>query len=194
MKYLLATVIALTCIFISFSIASTEETKLQKYIIGIDDVLDISVLQPEKLMATVTVAPDGFITFPYIGSVQAKGVTLSKIQNEIQGRLGNGYMRYPVVAVSLRESRSRKFFLYGEVMKPGTYGLEENTTVLRAISMAGGFSKFGSSSHVKILRPLKDKPGYEAIKVNIKAVMDGRAREDTLLQPGDIVVVSEGVF
>ena len=79
-------------------------------------------------------------------------------------------------------------------MKPGTYALEENTTVLRAISMAGGFNKFGSSSHVKVLRPLKDKPGYDAIKVNIKAVMDGNANEDLVLQPEDIVVVSEGVF
>jgi protein involved in polysaccharide export with SLBB domain len=194
MKRLLTIAIALSCIFTSFSIAKSEDTKPQEYVIGIDDVLDISVLQPEKLMTTVTVAPDGSITFPYIGNVAAKGLTLAKIQDEIQARLGNGYMKYPVVAVSLRESRSRRFFVYGEVMKPGTYALEENTTVLRAISMAGGFNKFGSSSRVKVLRPLKDKPGYDALKVNIKAVMDGSAQEDVILEPEDIVVVSEGVF
>jgi protein involved in polysaccharide export with SLBB domain len=194
MKRLLTIAIALSCIFTSFSIAKSEDTKPQEYVIGIDDVLDISVLQPEKLITTVTVAPDGSITFPYIGNVAAKGLTLAKIQDEIQARLGNGYMKYPVVAVSLRESRSRRFFVYGEVMKPGTYALEENTTVLRAISMAGGFNKFGSSSRVKVLRPLKDKPGYDALKVNIKAVMDGSAQEDVILEPEDIVVVSEGVF
>lgn len=199
MKYLLSCIFVLTCIFTLFSTARTDELKQEpekqhEYVIGIDDRLDINVLQPEKLMATVAVAPDGTINFPYIGNVLVRGETLSKIQEEIQSRLANGYMKYPVVAVSLKESRSRKFFVYGEVMKPGTYVLEENTTVLRAISVAGGFNKFGSSSRVKVLRPLKDKPGYDALKINMKAVMDGNAREDVILQPEDIVVVSEGIF
>ena len=83
--------------------------------------------------------------------------------------------------------------MYGEVVKPGTYALEENTTVLKAISMAGGFTKFGSS-RVKILRSRKGQPGYEAIKVNTNAIMDGNSGEDILLEKDDIVVVSEGVF
>jgi hypothetical protein len=60
--------------------------------------------------------------------------------------------------------------------------------------MAGGFSKFGSSSGVKVLRPRKDGPGYDARKVNIKAVMDGSTSDDMMLVQGDIVVVSEGAF
>ena len=99
-----------------------------------------------------------------------------------------------VVSVFLEYSMSRKFYVYGEVNKPGTYPLEENATVLKAISMAGGFSKFGSSSRVKVLRERKDKPGYVPIKVNINDIMQGKAEEDILLLPGDIVVVSEGVF
>jgi polysaccharide biosynthesis/export protein len=195
MKFLSALMVAFTCIFTFHLNLQAEETvKPQEYVIGIDDVMDISVLQPEKLLTTVTVSPDGSITFPYIGSVAAKGLTLTQIQEEIQTRLGNGYMKYPVVAVSLRESRSRRYFVYGEVMKPGTYNLDANTTVLRAISMAGGFNKFGSSSRVKVLRPLKNKPGYDVIKVNIKSLMDGSTQEDVVLQPEDIVVVSEGVF
>lgn len=164
-----------------------------EYVIGTDDVLDLSVLQPEKLFVTVTVAPDGSVSFPYIGSVKAKDLTLTALQQDIQARLANGYMKYPVVSVALREARSRKFFVYGEVIRPGTYALDANATVLRAITMAGGFTKFGSS-HVKVLRPRKDKPGYDAIKVNIKAIMDGAINEDLVLQPEDIVVVSQGVF
>lgn len=166
----------------------------QGYTIGVDDVVEVNILQPEKLSITSSVAPDGSITVPYIGSVYVKGQTLSQSQEQIQGRLADGYMKYPVVAVNLQESRSRKFFVYGEVAKPGTYTLEENTTVLRAISLAGGFSKFGSASRVKVLRPLKGKPGYETLKVNIKAVMDGSSGDDLSLQSEDIVVVSEGVF
>ena len=174
--------------------AKTEDTVQAEYTVGIDDVLEISILQPEKLIFVVTIAPDGSITFPYIGNVQVKGMTLNQIQDEIQTRLADGYMKYPIVSVSLRESRSRKFFVYGEVVRPGTYPIKENVTVLKAISMAGGFTKFGSSSRVKVLRPKKDGAGYETIKVNIKAVMDGNSQADIILQPEDIVVVSEGVF
>jgi polysaccharide export outer membrane protein len=164
------------------------------YKLGVNDVLEIKILQPEEMESIVTVAPDGSIGVPYIGSVQADGHTLTEIQQEIQQRLADGYMKYPVVAVSLQESRSQRFFVYGEVDQPGAYELEQNMTVLGGISMAGGFSRFGSASRVKVLRPKKDAPGYDIIKVNVKAVMAGSPKEDIVVEPGDIVVVSEGLF
>jgi polysaccharide biosynthesis/export protein len=175
------------------AVQAPQQAAPNEYAVGIDDVMDISVLQPEKLMTTVVVSPDGSIAFPYIGTVVVKGQTLAQVQQTIQDKLSDGYMKYPVVSVSLKESRSRKFFVYGEVMKPGTYYINENVTVLRAITMAGGFSKFGSSK-VKILRPNKGKPGYSTVKVDIKAVMDGNANEDMLLEPEDIIVVTQGIF
>ena len=165
-----------------------------EYVIGADDVLDISVLQPEKMLVTVAVSPDGAITFPYIGTVQLKGLTLESAQNEIQSRLADGYMKYPVVSIALRQATSKKFFVYGEVMKPGTYRLEENMTILKAISLAGGFTKFGSTSRVKVLRSKKGGAGYETIKVNLNAAMNGSSRSDVMLKDGDIVVVNEGIF
>lgn len=171
-----------------------EEQKYE-YTIGIGDILEVAVLQPEKMALSVTVSPDGSITYPYIGQVDVKGLTLARIQQDIQTRLADGYMKYPVVSVSLKESRSRKFLVYGEVIKPGEYYLEDNnTTVLKAISMAGGFTKFGSSSRVKILRPRADKPGYQPIKVRLNKAMNGDAKSDILLKSGDMIVVSEGVF
>ena len=170
------------------------ESHRSEYTIGVDDLLEINILQPDKLSATVTVAPDGSITFPYIGTVYVKGMTLAQIEQQIQSKLADGYMKYPVVSVALKESRSRKFFVYGEVIKPGAYPLEENTTVLRAISIAGGFTKFGSSSRVKVLRQRKDPPGYETIKVDIKTVMEGNSDQDLVIQPGDVVVISEGIL
>ena len=173
--------------------AAPQSVSATEYVVGVDDVMDISVLQPEKLLITVVVSPDGAISFPYIGSVIVKGQTLSQVQKTIQDRLADGYMKYPVVSVSLKESRSRKFFVYGEVIKPGTYYLNENVTVLRGISMAGGFTKFGASK-VKVLRPKKDKPGYDTIAVNVKEIMNGSSREDIVLQPEDIIVVTQGMF
>jgi polysaccharide export outer membrane protein len=164
------------------------------YAVGIDDILDIAVLQPQALATTVTVGPDGSISFPFIGNVHVKGMSPSQIQDEIQARLADGYMRYPVVSVSLKESRSRKFLVYGEVIRPGPYVLDDSASALKAISMAGGFTKYGSSSRVKVLRPREGKPGYDTLQVNIKAVMDGHTDKDVALKPGDIVVVSEGIF
>jgi polysaccharide biosynthesis/export protein len=163
------------------------------YMLGVDDVLDINVLQPEKLNTTVTVSPDGSITFPYLGNVKAAGLSLADLQENIQRGLANGYMKYPVVSVTLRESRSRKFFVYGEVARPGTYPLDASATVLRGVTIAGGFNKFGSAN-VKVLRMRKGKPGYDTIKVNIKAIMNGASESDIVLEPGDIIVVSEGMF
>lgn len=165
-----------------------------EYTVGVGDLLEIAILQPEKMVIAVTVSPDGSVTYPYIGQVAVKGLSLTQIQQEIQARLSAGYMKYPVVSVSLKESRSRKFLVYGEVVRPGEYYIDDRTTVLRAISMSGGFTKFGSSSHVKVLRPRPNKPGYDPIKINIKAAMNGDAEADMILQSGDMVVVSEGVF
>jgi protein involved in polysaccharide export with SLBB domain len=164
------------------------------YAIGVADLLTVNVVRPEPLLMDVTVSPDGTISFPYIGTVVVKGKTLDQVQSEMTKKLGEGYMKYPVLSVTLKESNSKRFFVYGEVTTPGPYAVEENMTVLRAISMAGGFSKFGSSSRVKVLRPRSAGRGYEPIKINIKEVMDGHVDADTVIKPGDIVVVSEGVF
>ena len=164
------------------------------YAVGVDDVLEINVLKPEQITNVVTVVPDGSINFPYIGSVPVKGRTIDQVQQDIVARLANGYMKYPIVSVVLKESKSRKFFVYGEVLKPGSYPMEDNMTVLRAISMAGGFTRFGSSSGVKVLRPKKGGGGYEPVKVDMRAVMGGSTQEDLSLKQGDIVVVTEGVF
>jgi polysaccharide export outer membrane protein len=194
--------IAFTALFLTTCAVFAAETKTEpiavpattEYTIGIDDVLDINVMQPEKLAVTVTVSPDGTINFPYIGTVSAKGLSLFGLQEQIQKQLSDGYMKYPVVSVFLKENRSKKFFIYGEVIRPGTYMIDENATVLKAISIAGGFTKYGSSSRVKVLRPKAGDTGYEAIKVNIGSAMKGDPKADVVLHSGDIVVVSEGVF
>ncbi|OHB68145.1 MAG: hypothetical protein A2W17_12280 [Planctomycetes bacterium RBG_16_41_13] len=90
--------------------------------------------------------------------------------------------------------RNKKFYVYGEIMRPGEFILEDNMTVLKALSLAGGFTKWGSPGQVKILRQSKDKLGYETTKANIKSAMEGDAAADIVLQPDDIIVVSAGIF
>jgi protein involved in polysaccharide export with SLBB domain len=175
------------------SMGSMSSDSTPEYYIGVEDLLEISVLQPEHMNLTVTVTPDGSITFPYIGKIDVKGKTPSAIQEEIQRRLADGYLKYPVVSVAVKECRSKKFHVYGEVVKPGTYLLEDGMTVLKALSNAGGMTKFGSMSRIHILRLKKNNDGYEMLRVNMNSIMNGDAK-DIPLKPGDIVQVKEGVF
>jgi len=193
-KVILLTTLAAVFLTAPLAAHAEEASATAEYTVGIGDVLNVSVLQPEPLSLTVTVAPDGAISFPYIGTVKVKGSGLTAVQEEIQARLADGYMKYPVVSVALIESRSRRFFVYGEVIRPGAYPLEDNTTVLKAISMSGGFTKFGSSSRVKLLRPKHEEAGYEPVTINIKDVMNGDSKADIVIEPGDMIVVSEGLF
>ena len=119
------------------------DSSVEQYTVGPEDILEFTVLRPEVIQTLVTVAGDGTISLPYIGTVRAKGKTLGELQDEITETLGNGYMKYPVVTLALKESRSRKFFIYGEVVRPASYPMEENMTVFRALAVAGGFTKFG---------------------------------------------------
>ncbi len=198
-KFFLGLIVCLMMIvsFSTFGMASEKPVNAQKerkaYTVGVDDILSITVTRPESIEKEVTVAPDGAISFPYIGAIYVKGKSLAEIQNDVVSALSDGYMKYPLVTVTLVQSLSRKFFVYGEVVKPGNYPMQENTTVLRAISISGGFTKYGSSSKVKILRE-RENGGYQTIKVNVKDLMDGDSDKDVSLEPGDIVVVSEGVF
>lgn len=164
------------------------------YTIGVDDILDIGILKPDPpLQLQLAVSPDGTITFPYIGTVTAKGKTLADVQSDIQTRL-ESYMNKPVISISLRESRSRMYFVYGEVQKPGSYPMKDNLTAIRAISEAGGFTKYGSASKVKILRLKKDGSGNQVIPVSIKAVTNGDNKQDQRIEAGDVITVEEGIF
>ena len=169
------------------------EKEQNSYKIGIDDVLLFNILQPEQLNTTLTVSPDGTVTFPYIGNVAVKDEPLMAVQRTVQSKLA-AVMQNPVVSISLKESKSRIFYLYGEVAKPGPYPIQEGLTVVRAISMAGGFTKYGSANNVKVLRQKPDKSGNQTIKINLKAAMNGDGREDLKIQAGDVITVQEGIF
>ncbi len=164
------------------------------YLVGVGDVLEITVQEPEEISRLVKVAPDGTITFVYIGSIYVKGLDVPQIQKRVQDALSRGFLKYPVVLVALKESLSKQYMVYGEVSRPGAYPLEGTTTVLRAISIAGGFTRFGSTSRVKILRPRPGAGGYDTIKIDVNKVMGGDSTEDIQIKEDDMIVVSEGVF
>jgi polysaccharide biosynthesis/export protein len=191
MKKLFLTAVFFGLILSTCGAQTADDTS---YKVGVEDVLEINILQPEKSTSVPTVSSDGSISLPYIGNIRVEGMTLDQIQELIQQELSDGYMKYPLVSVSLKESLSKKFFISGSVAKPGAYTLIEKTTVFNAIAMAGGLSKYDPSSRVSILRMNEKNGNYKAIVVDVGAVMSGKTGADIILLPGDTVTVSEGKF
>lgn len=159
------------------------------YIVGVDDILDISVIKPEAISSRLTVSPDGTITFPYVGKVQAKGLTLPEIQDEIQSRLADGYMEYPVVSVSLQVTRSKKFAIYGQIQRPGFYPIEDDMRVLHSLTVAGGLSRPGAMAKIKLLRLEKNTQELKVVEADIKEILTG-SDKNILIESGDLIIVS----
>lgn len=157
------------------------------YILGPEDVLLISVWREEALTKSVTVRPDGKISFPLIPDLQAGGLTALELRDRITEILGR-YVEDPSVSVVVLEPNSFKIFLLGEIAKPGMYRLRSRTTLLQAISLAGGFRDFASPNGTKVIRQGSD--GSTVIRVKVNDIIKRAAVEQDLpLQPGDIIVV-----
>lgn len=158
------------------------------YVIGADDLLAVNVWREEEVSREVPVRPDGKVSLPLIGDVQASGRTPEQLQESIRARLAT-YLVNPRVTVMVREARSQRFNVVGEVEHPGSYVLGHPLTVLDALAMAGGFRDFAKTSNVYVLRLHADGT-HERIGFNYKQVISGRNLAQNIpVQPGDTVVV-----
>lgn len=165
---------------------STPIAREVDYIIGPDDVLSVNVWKEPDLSRSVPVRPDGKITLPLVGDIQANGATPIKLQAAIEKSLSE-YISKPVVTVIVQEARSHKFNIIGEVHKPGTYVLSAPMTVLDAIALAGGFREWAKVKSIYVLR--EGLPGGpQRIPFNYKAVVKG-ASTDVQLKVKDTIVV-----
>jgi polysaccharide export outer membrane protein len=158
------------------------------YVIGPEDVLQITVWKNESLSRTLAVRPDGKISLPLLHDVHAAGLTPMQLQEKLATALGE-FMPNPEVSVTVSDVRSYRISVLGEVQKPGVLQLKSDTTVLEAIALAGGFRDFASPSKIMILR--KNGNGQtQKIPFNYnRVVKDNRSEGNVTLKPGDVVVV-----
>lgn len=159
------------------------------YIIGPEDVLDITVWKNGDLSKTVQVRPDGRISLPLIGDVTAVGRTSAQLTDEIASRL-KAYMENPTVSIVVKEVNSYAIFVLGEVAKPGRYPLKSKTTLLQAITLASGFTVVASRNKIVVFRFGKDGEPLTKIKANYDDIVlrDG-TNQNIELKPGDTIVV-----
>lgn len=159
-----------------------------KYLIGPGDILAINVWKNPEISRTMPVRPDGRISLPLIGEVQAAGRSAMQLQDVVVQKLKR-YISQPEVNVSVQEIKSRRFNVIGRVMRAGEYDLPRPMTVIDAISMAGGFQEFAHVKKIYILRPT-DGGKPKILHFNYKQVIKGHLpKQNVELQPGDTVVV-----
>jgi polysaccharide export outer membrane protein len=158
------------------------------YVIGPEDMLQITVWKNDALSRTLPVRPDGKISLPLLHDVQAAGLTPMQLRDKLASALGE-FMPNPEVAVTVTDVRSYRVSVLGEVQKPGVLQLKADTTVLEAIALAGGFRDFASPGKITILR--KDTNGTtQKIPFNYnRVVKDNRSQDNVTLKSGDVVVV-----
>jgi polysaccharide biosynthesis/export protein len=154
-----------------------------KYIIGAEDILRILVWREPDLSGIYAVRPDGKITMPLVGEIQAAGLTPEQLKKSLIEALLK-YINNPDVTVMVQDVRSKKYYIDGEVNRPGFFPLVTPTTVLEALSNASGFREFANQKKIRILR-------HGAIlKFNYKEVTNGKHLEQNIyLENGDHIIV-----
>lgn len=166
-----------------------------EYKVDAGDVLSITVYEQPDLTTKARVGSDGEISFPLLGIVYVGGLTASEIEEDLRYLLEKDYLVGPQVNVFIETYRSKKVFVMGFVNNPGEYDLfkDRPTTVLEAITMAGGFKEGAASNGTKIIR-MEDG---EKITIPIRVTditKKGGKDKDVPVKPGDIIVVPESFF
>lgn len=160
--------------------AAFHEALNQPYRLGAGDRVRVTVFEQESLTNTYAVDPSGYIAFPLVGAVPARGQTVQQVESTLATKLRQGFLRDPDVSVEVE--RYRPIFVMGEVGAAGQYSYVPGLTVQKAVAMAGGFSPRATQDSVDITRDINGK------------VMTGTVRISDPLLPGDTIYVRERLF
>jgi len=156
------------------------------YVIGADDVLNVTVWKQPTLSGSILVRPDGKISMPLVNDIQASGLTTLQLSEAITAKLRK-FIQDPSVSVVLSQVHSKLVYLLGEVNKKGSIELTPAMTLLQAISSAGGLTDYANKKKIYILRT--EAGNQTKIPVHYKEALRGKSEFNLVLQPGDTIVV-----
>jgi polysaccharide export outer membrane protein len=169
------------------AVATKAATIDPNYVIGAQDVLDISVWKEPEVSRTVPVRPDGKISLPLLNDVQAAGLTPSQLAAQLTESLKR-FVANPQVTVIVTTINSQRIYIMGEVTRPGAYPMLPGMTVLQALSSGGGFTPYANLKKIYLLRQENGKQTKYAF--NYKEVIGGKNPEQNIqLKAGDTIVV-----
>ena len=189
-KKLMVSVFAAALVVVSASasvaqvVVRSDDDAPNAYAIGIGDVVDISVWKNPELSVTVPVRPDGRLSVPLLGDIQAAGMTPLALKDELSLKFRE-FVTAPSVSVVIKEINSRKVYVSGEVAAPGAFDLQPRTKLMQVMSMAGGMTAY-AKGRVVVLRDSSDGKGDKRYEIDVSKIISGRRPEDNIiLQPGD---------
>jgi len=166
-----------------------------EYRIAPGDKLVVFVWKEPDLTREVRVRPDGYVTMPLLGDLFAVAKTPKRLAAEL-GQALSQFVTAPQVTVTLGESSTLRFYVVGEVNKPGEFELVGRTTAMQALALAGGFREYAKLEEVKIIRQElsvtagQPKTREIVLPINYKAIAQGNnLHQNFVLKPGDVIVV-----
>lgn len=163
------------------------DTEGADYILGAEDLIEVMVWKNPDLSGTVFVRPDGKISLPLIGDLQAAGLTSIELRDSIKVLLRR-YKKTPEVSVIVREINSFSIFFVGEVVQPGKIQLKSETSFLQAVTMVGGFTEFADVKKIVLLR--RENGQESRIRINYNEIISGKSSDsNVMLKRGDTILV-----
>lgn len=150
------------------------------YKLASGDFVKVDVLGEPELTLKVLIDPAGAINYPFLGRVQAAGLTVGQLEQRIYTGLKSGFLVNPDVRVAVAEYRP--IYVSGQVRQAGAYPYTLGLTVDKALTLAGGMTTFGSVNRIYLQRAGKPKEERENVGL------------DSIVYPGDTVVVEERLF
>mgnify|MGYP006077148699 FL=1 len=169
----------------------TQAATADSYKLNPGDQVEISVWNEDNLQKTITVLPDGMISFPLVGHLQAAGKSAAEIETTIAAKLDT-YIADPEVNVTVTSTRGNVIFVVGKVLKPGPIVMIQSTTVMQALAMAGGLNEFASANSIKIIRRsgLEEGAQETLLKIRYSDLEKGNdLASNHILNYGDVIVV-----
>ena len=159
----------------------------EDFVFGPGDVIDITVWRQPDMDLTVTIAPDGRITYPLLGTVQVSGLNYPELVDTLEDGLGDYYVD-PAVAVNIVEVSNQKVFVLGEVQNPAVLQIENDLSILEALVRTGGIHPDARTDNVLLIRGDFENPDLYLIDVE-GLYQRGDTSQLVYLQRGDIVYV-----
>jgi polysaccharide export outer membrane protein len=157
------------------------------YVIGPEDVLSIVFWKDADMSATVVVRPDGKISLPLVNDIPAAGLTPEQLRTQLL-KAAVKYVADPNATVVVKEIHSRKVFITGNVLRPGTFPLTGEMNVVQLISMAGGLQEYADAKNIVVMRT--DGGRVQYLKFNYRDIIKQKNGQQIVsLKPGDTVVV-----
>lgn len=171
--------------------ACLQASATETYLLNPGDQLDISVWNEETLQKTITVLPDGMISFPLVGHLQAAGKSAAEVEDVIGVKLDT-FIADPEVNVTVTSTKGNVVYVVGKVLKPGPVAMLQSTSVMQALAMAGGLNEFAAGNSIKIIRRSGElaNPTETILKVRYSDLEKGSdLSSNHILSAGDVIVI-----